>query len=319
MIRHMSAHPGSKFPGRRALVTGATGYLGVAVTRRLASAGWEVHALVRPESSRARVSAILPSDRFHLTGDGAGATSAIVERLRPDAIFHLAAAGRIAHRVADIAPMIEANIALGIAVAEAAATASAALLAAGSYWEYGEDGAGGPNSLYAATKRALDPLLAYYGDRRGVRWTKLVLHDVYGPDDWRRRLITLLIEAAESGLPIELTEGHQEIEPLHVDDAAQAFVHAADVLLDGPAATPIVGIGGGERVTLRALAALIETATGCKIDARWGGRPYPDGQIFRPAKLPPLPSWQPRHRLRDGLRETVAHLRSAQRDDRQKA
>ena len=319
MIGRMSVHPGSEIHGRRALVTGATGYLGVAVARRLTSAGWEVHALVRPESARMRLTAVLPSDRLHPVGVEVEAISGIAERLRPDAIFHLAAAGRIAHRVADIAPMIEANITLGIAVAEAAAAASAALLVAGSYWEYGEAGADGPNSLYAATKRALDPLLAYYGDRHGVGWTKLVLHDVYGPDDWRRRLVTLLIEAAESSLPIELTEGLQEIEPLHVDDAAAAFVHAAEALLGGRATIPVVGIGGGERVTLRALAALIEAATGRKIDACWGGRPYPDGQIFRPAKLPLLPSWRPRHRLRDGIEETVADLRSAQRGDRQKA
>ncbi len=319
MIRLMSAHPGSEFHGRRALVTGATGYLGVAVTRRLASAGWEVHALVRPESSRVRLTAVLPSDRFHPVGVEAGAISAIVDRLRPDAIFHLAAAGRIDHRIADIAPMIEANFALGAVVAEAAASASAALLVAGSYWEYGEAGTGGPNSLYAATKRSLDPVLAYYADRRSLKWTKLVLHDIYGPADWRRRLVTQLIEAAESGAPIELTEGLQEIEPIHADDAAGAFLRAAEMLLEVRTVTNVAGIGGGERVTLRALAGLIEDTTGRRIDARWGSRPYPEGQIFRPAELTRLPSWQPRKTLKGGLETVVASLRQAQRGARQKA
>lgn len=308
---------GSSRPSTRALVTGATGYLGLALTADLRARGWDVHALTRPASSRERLASILPSDRIHPSAAPPEAISDVVERLRPDVIFHLAATGRIAHGVADIAPMIEANIALGAAVAEAAAASSAALLVAGSYWEYGEAGTGWPNSLYAATKRALDPLLGYYGDRRGLRWTKLALNDIYGPDDWRRRLVTQLIEAAESGSPIDLTEGLQEIEPLHVDDASGAFLHTAEMLVGGRTVAP-VGIGGGERVTLRALAALIEAATGRRIDARWGARPYPDGQIFKPAELPRLPSWQPRRTLMEGLEAVVASFRSAQRGDRQK-
>lgn len=299
----------------RALVTGATGYLGLALTADLHARGWDVHALTRPASSLERLAGILASDRFHPSGNDPGAISGVVERLKPAAIFHLAATGRIAHGVVDIAPMIEANITLGAAVAEAAAASSAALVVAGSYWEYGEAGTGGPNSFYAATKRALDPLLAYYGERRGLRWTKLVLHDIYGPADWRRRLVTQLIDAAETGSAIELTEGLQEIEPLQVDDASGAFVHAAEILLEGRTLTQVTGIGGGERVTLRALAARIEAATGRKIDARWGARPYPAGQIYRPAELPRLPSWQPRQTLKDGLEAVVA----AQRRDRQKA
>ncbi len=303
----------------RALVTGATGYLGLALTADLHARGWDVHALTRPASSRARLAHILPLDRIYPSAIAPEATADVVERLKPAAIFHLAATGRIAHGVADIVPMIEANFALGAAVAEVAAASSTALLVAGSYWEYGEAGTGGPNSLYAATKRALDPLLAYYGERRGLRWTKLVLHDIYGPDDWRRRLVTQLIEAAETGTAIELTEGLQEIEPLHVDDASGAFVQAAEVLLEGRTLPRVVGIGGGERVTLRALATLIEVATGRGIDARWGARPYPEGQIFKPAELPRLPSWQPRHTLKGGLETVVASLLSAQRGDRQKA
>lgn len=299
----------------RALVTGATGYLGLALTADLHARGWDVHALTRPLSSRERLAHILPLDRIHPSAIAPEAIADVVERIKPAAIFHLAATGRIAHGVADIGPMIEANITLGAAVAEAAAAASAALLVAGSYWEYGEAGTGGPNSFYAATKRALDPLLAYYGSRRGLSWAKLVLHDIYGPDDWRRRLVTQLIEAAETGSAIELTEGLQEIEPLHVDDASGAFIHAAEVLLGGRAPTQVAGIGGGERVTLRALAARIEAATGRRIDARWGSRPYPVGQIFRPAELTRPPSWQPRQTLNDGLEAVVA----AQRGDRQKA
>lgn len=318
MITRSTPHA-TAAPDRSVLVSGATGYLGLTLIRELVERGLDVHALVRPTSSTEHLAILLRADRIHPLGPSPEAVAEAAARLRPASVFHLAAIGRITHDRADIGPMIDANIALGTALAEAAAAAGCSLVVAGSYWEFGEAGAGTANSLYAAMKRALDPILAYYSAHRGLRWIKLALHDIYGPADWRRRLVTQLIEAAEAGTLIELTEGLQEIEPLHVDDAAGAFIHAAEALQDGQALPRIAGIGGGERVTLRTLAALIEAATGRRIDARWGARPYPDGQIFRPAELPRLPSWQPRKTLKDGLDAVVTSLRSAQRDARQKA
>ena len=50
---------------KRVLVTGGTGYLGGAVVRKFAAAGWQVRCLVRPTSQRS----VLPSDVEVVTGD----------------------------------------------------------------------------------------------------------------------------------------------------------------------------------------------------------------------------------------------------------
>jgi nucleoside-diphosphate-sugar epimerase len=303
--------------GPAALVTGAAGYLGVAVVRRLVAAGWEAHALIRPGGDTSRIAGILAPARVHPVPAAPSAIADLVEAIRPAAIFHLAAAGRLTHRRDEVASMVEANLALAVGLAEAAAAISARLVGAGSYWEYGDRGEGPPNSLYAATKRALDPIQAYYTGIRGLRWMKLALQDVYGPGDWRNRLVTQLVAAALDGTPLDLTDGRQEIEPVHVEDAAAAFLHAADRLSDDATHPPVVGLDRGERLTVRALALLVEEMTGRRIDARWGVRPYPPGQIFSPARLPPLAGWGRRYRLREGLASVIASLQARPPESRQ--
>jgi nucleoside-diphosphate-sugar epimerase len=305
-----AATAGEKAPtellGAPVIVTGATGYLGLALVRRLAAYRRQVHAIIRPTTSTTRLAEHLAADRLHRTGSDPEAISALVARVRPTAIFHVAAAGGISHSVGEVASLIDANLTLGTAVAEAATATGTAVVAAGSYWEYG-DGAHGPaNSLYAATKRSLDPVLDYYAAARGLRCVKLVLYDVYGPGDWRNRLLSQLVAAARGGSPIDLSEGLQVMEPLHVEDAADAFIHAAGMLVRGENLPPAVGVGSGERLTIRRLAERVERAVGARIEARWGARPYPEGQIFTPVELPRLPYWRPRHDLDAGLASLLA-------------
>ncbi|MBM3545741.1 MAG: NAD-dependent epimerase/dehydratase family protein [Alphaproteobacteria bacterium] len=294
---------------RCAVVTGANGYLGTTLLRRLAVKGWEAHALVRAAGASAWRGEVPPAERIHAIGTDSRAIGPLVSRLRPTAILHVAAAGRISHEPEDLPSLIDANIALGAALAEAAATTDTPMVIAGSYWEFGDGGKGVANSLYAATKSALDPILAYYAAMRGLRRTKLVLTDIYGPADWRNRLLSLLVAAARDGTSLDLTDGRQEMEPIHVEDAADAFIHAAELFIRGEDIPAVVSVNGGIRLSLRDLAARVERVSGKRIAARWGTRPYPEGQIFTPVRLPPLPSWQPRHDLDSGIASLLAEAR----------
>ena len=75
---------------KRVVVTGATGFVGANLARRLLADGHEVHLLVRPEHAPWRIREI--RDRVHLhqvaLGDQEG-LRALVGRIRPDWVFHL--------------------------------------------------------------------------------------------------------------------------------------------------------------------------------------------------------------------------------------
>ncbi len=83
---------GTTGAGVKALVTGATGFVGSAVTRRLLEAGHEVRALVRPASDRRNLSG-LPVDIF--VGDLREPDSLAAALRGRDALFHVAADYRL--------------------------------------------------------------------------------------------------------------------------------------------------------------------------------------------------------------------------------
>ena len=77
--------------GRRVLVTGATGFIGSALARRLVRDGAEVHLLVRASSSPARLGSAWGRVTRHVgdLGDEASLAAA-VSAARPEVVFHLA-------------------------------------------------------------------------------------------------------------------------------------------------------------------------------------------------------------------------------------
>ena len=78
--------------GVRVLVTGATGFIGSHLTRRLVDGGAEVHALTSTVSSVYPVRLVDMKDRITLHGgnlNDSGAMASVVERSDPKIVFHL--------------------------------------------------------------------------------------------------------------------------------------------------------------------------------------------------------------------------------------
>ena len=74
-------------------------------------------------------------------------------------------------------------------------------------------------SLYAATKQAFTDLLVFYAEVEGLAVHTLELMDTYGPGDPRAKLIPFLLRAGAEGTTVEMTDGTQLIDLVHVDDA----------------------------------------------------------------------------------------------------
>jgi dihydroflavonol-4-reductase len=79
----------------KALVTGATGFVGAAVARALSAAGWQVRALARSGSNRAN---LRPLAAEVIEGDLADAGSLELALVGCDALFHVAADYRLGAR-----------------------------------------------------------------------------------------------------------------------------------------------------------------------------------------------------------------------------
>lgn len=302
---------------RRALVTGATGYLGFHLVRRLVHDGWRVHALVRRTSKTDELERLGEVVHVHrVDGLQLAATQLmdIVAESAPDVLFHVAAIASTAHQHMVVAPMIEANITFPtLLVDTAVACGVRSVVNTGTYSTHFENRDYDPASLYAATKKAFEDLLVYYSEAASVSAVTLELFDVYGPRDPRPKFMNLLRDATAGCAPLDLSPGQQKIDLIYVDDVVAAFVAAARRLQDGEVAgVEKYAIGTGTARTLREVVDIYSRVTGREIAVRWGARPYRKREIMEPwNRGKRLPGWVPEIGLEEGIRRIEAAERTS--------
>ena len=195
---------------KRALVTGAAGFVGANLARRLLHEGHEVHLLVRPAAPTWRLDDLRSHFQFHeAVLEDAGAVAAIVRRVRPEWVFHLAAHGAYSSQN-DWLRMVQTNIVGAMALVEACLqTGFEAFVNTGSSSEYGfKDHAPAegewlePNSHYAVTKASATLFCRHTAQRHGVQMPTLRLYSAYGPwEDPARLIPTLLVHGMHGALP----------------------------------------------------------------------------------------------------------------------
>lgn len=292
----------------RVLVTGATGFLGRHLVECLLAGGHEVQCLLRPSSDQARIPAGVrawPVDESPEAFDRAFA------QFRPDAVIHLAALYVAEHGPHDVLPLVQANIAYGALLLDAMARHGCdAVVWAGSAWQHFRHRAYCPLNLYAATKQAFSTIAEYFLDAAGLKLVELHLYDSYGEDDPRGKLIGQLKRAAETSVDLPMSDGHQRLHLVHVDDLARGFVHAAAVARGLPAGTRrVYRLPSARPVSLRELVAAFNAADPTRpVRVRWGERPSRAREAAEPWEdAPALPGWQPEVSLETGL----ARVRSA--------
>ena len=116
----------------------------------------------------------------------------------------------------------------------------------GTVWQHFDAAPYSPVSLYAATKQAFADVFVFYAEVQGLAVHTLELMDTYGPDDPRASCSPSSC-APRDGHAVELTDGTQLIDLVHVDDAARALLATARQ------AGATYGASGGETITLREL------------------------------------------------------------------
>lgn len=290
----------------RALITGAAGFVGGGLARRLLADGWEVHVLLGRMCHREALADVEDRVVVH-THDGSMASMlALMGEARPEVVFHLAALFLSDHRPEDVGDLVSSNILFSTQLAEAMmAHGVKRLVNTGTSWQHFGTADYRPVNLYAATKQAFEDILAYYHDALGLSCITLKLYDTYGPGDRRRKLINILLDAARTGEPLAMSPGQQEVELTHVVDVVAAFLSAAEHLLGSQAPLLAAYLIPGTRLTVRELVARVTQATGHPIQVQWGGRPYRLREVMVPVEAGDhvLPGWVPSVDLNEVLKQ----------------
>jgi nucleoside-diphosphate-sugar epimerase len=290
---------------RRALVTGASGFVGGHLARRLVREGWDVHCVLRSSRKRGLLAGWEKQVEFHLHDGSTDGLCAIAKSAAPDVVFHLASLFVAEHRTDDVSVLVDSTVRFAAQLAEAMTGAGATrLVNTGSAWEHfrGDE----PANLYAATKQAAQAVFRFYAASTPFRVVTLTLFDTYGPEDPRPKLLPMLFRAAGSSQRIALSPGRQMLDLVHIDDVTSAYLAAADRLLRRTTtrrAPEEFAVSSGRAWTLRQIVAFVSKAAGQTIKVDWGARPYRAREVMKPWNSGrTLPGWRTTIELSEGLR-----------------
>lgn len=304
---------------RRALVTGAAGFIGANLTRRLLAEGHRVELLLRPGSSTWRLGDILGAVVVHEADlrDHESVRSTI-GRTSPEWVFHLAAHGAYSWQT-DSRGILQSNMIGTLNLAESCVERGfEAFVHAGSSSEYGlkdhapsETEAAEPNSSYAVGKVTATLLCRQLATQHGLHMTTLRLYSVYGPwEDPRRLMPTLVAHGMRGELP-PLVEPATARDFLHVEDALDAFLLAARKSV--PGSSGIYNVGSGVQTNLRRLVEVASRALGISTVPEWSTHPARawDASVWvsDPSKLEKELGWSPQRGLEVGIAGLADWLR----------
>ena len=293
----------------RAVITGATGYIGSNLATRLLGEQVQVTAIVREGSDTRLLQA--QAERLHIARH-CGSTDElidIVSQAAPQVVFHLAAQQAYEHTPSEVEPLCRSNVVLTAQLLEACAfVGGACLINTGSYWQHADCADYQPNSLYAATKQAAQAILAYYCGVRDLRAVTLKLFDVYGPADPREKLFSLLNRAQSRGETLKMSPGEQRLDLVFITDVCDAYLHAADSILAGRMGghAEAYAVGSTQRHRLKDVVALYQRVSACPVLVQWGGRAYRPGQVMEPWVGEPLPGWSAKVALEEGINRLLS-------------
>lgn len=299
-------------PRPRLLVTGATGFVGMACLRQLAAAGLSVHAV-----ARSRRGPLPGGVTFHAADLlDAEQTARLIDDVRPTHLLHLAwvATPGVYWTSPDNALWAEASAHLLRCFAERGGRRA---VLAGTCAEYDWTKAGvchetrtpvAPATPYGKAKDRLRRWAEAFAGRAGVdlAWARLFF--VYGPGEAAGRLVPAVAAAALGGVPAECSPGLQERDFLHVEDAADALLSLTFGGTTGP-----VNVGSGRPVAVRHVAADVAGAAGRPELLKLGAKPAAPGEppllVADTTRLREEVGWSPRIELTPGLKQTVAWWR----------
>jgi nucleoside-diphosphate-sugar epimerase len=303
---------------RKVLLTGAAGFVGAVLARRLLRDGHEVHVVLKSSNRRPRLDPIFDDLRVHeLDLRDESSVRATVMEVRPQVIFHLAAHGAYPTQT-DADGIIRTNF-LGTwnLLRASAAVDYEVFVNTGSSSEYGfkdfamrESDLLEPNSYYSVAKCAQTLLCQHFAQVEKRPITTLRLFSAYGPFEEPSRLIPTLIQRCLDGQPLKLVSRDTARDFIYVEDVVDAYLSLEKLAqLSGE----IINIGTGVQSTVGDVVDAVLKHTGAQVECQWGAMPSRvwDAKIWVSdcTKSKRLLGWRPQTTLSDGLARTVAWTR----------
>jgi nucleoside-diphosphate-sugar epimerase len=314
---------GAGLTGERVLITGASGFIGSHLTRRLIADGADVHALTSTVSSVYPTRLLEVRDRITLheaSLTDRGALNIVAAEVRPSYVFHLGAythVGKSWQRVDEcIQVNVQGTVNLLMSLEPVGFTR---FVNTGTSEIYGdvdvpfvEDGPVHPISPYSVSKHSAEEMCRLFGEARSWPIVRVRPFNAYGPMQSPDRVVPEIITRALQHQPLQMTVGTQTREFNYVEDLVDGMVKIATTPgIDGD----LFNLGNGREVSMRELATMILSLLGNPVEPQFGALPERPIEIHRmhadPSKTARDIGWQASTSLEDGLARTIDWYRAA--------
>ena len=294
----------------RVLVTGGGGFIGSSAIADLLTNSHHVVAADRGADHLARIVGKFPGvSVVPIDLSDAQRVASLLRDTQPEALVHLAwYANPVDYLVshANLAALSMTNT----LVEASLAAGCRKIVIGGSCAEYDvydrlmvENDRVAPRSLYAACKLAAYQVADVLAREVGAELAWARIFHIHGPGEDPRRLVPYVASQLRKGLPVELTDGTQIRDQLHVSDVASALV-----TLLTPGASGVYNVCSGEPISLRQVLETVADFCGDKTLLKFGVKPRrPNETEFLAGDSRRLRSlgWAPRFGFRDGLRDAL--------------
>jgi UDP-glucose 4-epimerase len=291
------------------LVTGAGGFIGEHLCRRLLNEGAKLHSVSRNKQDDGT------SAMTWWQGDltDLAFTRQMIEAVKPEYIFHLAS-HVVGHRELEaVQPTFHGNLHSAVNLLTAASEVGCkGIILAGSQEEpeAGQSSYTVPSSPYAAAKWAASAYARMCHALYGTPVTIARIFMVYGPGQKdTKKLVPYTILSLLRGVSPRLTSGERPVDWIYVQDVAEGLVAIART--EGLAGRT-VDLGSGSFVSVRQIVENISDIVANDVRPEFGSLTQRPMEQVRKADIRAtgdLLGWQARTSIRDGLEATIKWYR----------
>lgn len=297
------------------LITGATGFVGANIVRRLVSENKNIHILARNNKLNWRIQEIASKVKTHEIDLLSSDLPKVIAKIRPDYIFHLAAYGSLP-KESRIDDLIDINLKGTINLINAVKQNKFRLfINTGSSSEYGvtnklmkETDLPFPVNDYGVIKTAVTLYARKEALRNNLSIITFRLFSAYGPYEHKPRFIPTVVRAAIKNDTILVGSKKYVRDFIYVDDMVEAYLHACTVK-----AYPgeIFNIGTGRQYTIEEVVGKIVKLSKSKSKVKWGIVSSQERQVESgkwqadTKKTEKMLQWKTKFTLDEGLEKTI--------------
>jgi nucleoside-diphosphate-sugar epimerase len=307
---------------KRYLITGASGFIGSVLLRKLLDKKQNVYIILRKQSNTWRIKDLLDkviirySDLSNLSE-----LTQIVKKIKPNVIYHLATNGAYSYQN-NSNQIIHTNILGTWNLLQACNTVDYELFVnTGSSSEYGfkkfamrETDSLEPASYYAVTKCTQTLLCSHIAKQEKKPIVTIRPFAVYGPYEEPKRFVPTLMNALFLNKKMDLVSPETARDFIYVDDIVDAYLKINE-LKNNPG--EYFNIGTGLQSTIKDFVETAINITGKKIKLKWKGiknRKWDTSNwVADISKARQLLKWTPKINLDHGIKLTWDWFQKNQR------